>query len=238
MRNNNTMTIRRLVAVLPLVAVVVSTVACGAPEIGERISRADPTSAAVTTPGNPRAPLGDSMEPTAAPSLGPAPSNLRAVDWTIATVPGEFCDIPGLVTFLDGEATVTSLNWGEVHADIVPEATRYGDLDGDGVDEAAVSVGCDTGGGTGAGQLETGYVVVRESGGVLRSIGTITPQLQPADAPNATRMGGVGFSIGQLVVNEIWYRSGDATCCPTGEAETTWTFRNGGLEPSPPLVTS
>lgn len=232
------MTIRRLLAVLPLAAVMTGTAACSAPEIGERITRPGPTPVVVEPPRSPTAPPDDATEPTTAPSLGPAPASLRDVDWSTATVPGDFCDITGLVTYRGGESTVISRTWGPVHVDVRPEETQYGDVDGDGSDEAAVSVGCDTGGSTAAGQITTAYVVVRGTGGVLQAIGTITPQMQLTNAPNATRMNGVRFSTGQLVVDELWYRSEDATCCPTGEAETTWTSRDGQLEPLPPLVTS
>jgi hypothetical protein len=166
-------------------------------------------------------------------SLGPGSSDLRQVDWLHASLPGDFCGIDGLVRFSDGEATGKSKKWGQVHLGMwnEPEQTAYGDIDGDGQAEAAVAVGCDNGGGTASGQLGFGYVVIRSRDGELVSIGTITPRQEQPDGSHVTLLGDARIDRDQVVVTELWYRASDSTCCPSGQAHTTWHLRDGVLFP-------
>lgn len=163
--------------------------------------------------------------------LGSAPADVRAVDWNSVALPGEFCDIDGLVTVENGEATARSGEWGRVHVDIWNDSTTYGDVDGDGDEEAALEVGCDTGGGTAASQLVNAYVVVDSSGGRLWGAGVLTPQGESGGAVPA-RLEDLQFGEGRVTVRELWHREWDSNCCPSGEAESTWELRDGVLEPA------
>lgn len=206
--------------------------ACSGSDIGDRIARR------TITPGGSTS---TASVPTfvatteSALSLGAAPRDIRSVDWEEATLPGAFCGVAVLVDFVGGEATAQSSIWGQVHLGAYAKAT-FGDLDGDGHLEAAVSVSCDNGGGTASGQLAFGYVVVESVGGKLRMLGSITPQTQRADASHVPLLDSVKFERGKLVVTELWYRPSDATCCPSGKARTTWELRDGTLSPKAPVL--
>jgi hypothetical protein len=102
----------------------------------------------------PRIPLNASVEmPIASPDL-------RAVDWRRVLVPGAACGATQPIR-LDprsewGDAFVRSAArpwWSAVEVAAGPTGVRYGDLDGDGRDEAALVVVCSNAGGTAAGQL-------------------------------------------------------------------------------------
>jgi len=219
------------------VAVLAGAAACGGPEVGPRIPRADTPSADV---GPPRAAVPPVAQPesTAAQPIGPASTDLRDVDWTRATLPGDFCNVPELVTYEDGQATATSQTWGDVHLVVLSENIVYGDFDGDNRNEAAVNIYCNNGGGTASGQLAFGYVIVRAIDGTLQVIGTVTPQFEPSDAAHVSLLAGVRYGVGELTIDEAWYRPSDATCCPTGTAKTTWTEQDGRLVPGTPVVAS
>jgi hypothetical protein len=219
------------------VIVLASAAACSEPKIGDRISPTQPSTQSVTLPADSKTPTTPSPEPTATQKLGAAPANLRDVDWSSATLPGDFCDIDGLVKFKDQYSIAKSRTWGKVLVAVFPEETQYCDLDADGQDEAAVNVDCDTGGGTGGSQVASGYVVVRAVSGILVSVGTITPKHERPDGPS-TRLEKARFSREHITVRELFYRSSDANCCPSGEADTTWTLQDNQLVPGPPQVIS
>jgi hypothetical protein len=44
--------------------------------------------------------------------------------------------------------------------------------------------------------------------------------------------GGIEIQPGQITVKEGWYGPSDATCCPTGQATTVWTFGQGAITPT------
>jgi hypothetical protein len=218
------------------VAALLITAACSGPTIGPKISSA--TSAPSVTPRETSAPVG-TTDQSGALSLGPAPQDIHSVDWPNTALPGTFCGIDGLIPFRAGEAMARSTTYGEVHlfqGMIGAGPVTYGDLNGDGKDEAVVGVECDNNGGTAAGQLVFGAVVVANRGD-LRAIGMITPQEQLPNAQHVTLLDDVRVEPGKVVVGEAWYRPSDADCCPSGKAVTTWTLSSGTLRAQPPVVT-
>jgi hypothetical protein len=164
-------------------------------------------------------------------------ADLHRVDWPNVTIPGQLCVVPGFITLRNGEATASSQRWGQVHVGMQGTDAVYGDLDGDGDDEAAVTIWCDNGGGTAAGQLAQGLVVFDNPSGQLRTIGTVTPQHQPADV-HTSFIDSLTFARGRLVAHELWYRNTDATCCPSGKATTVWKYTSGRLVPGNTQLTS
>jgi hypothetical protein len=169
-------------------------------------------------------------------SVATAPADLHDVDWARVPVPGDFCGVPGLVTFKQDEATAASNRWGPVHL-FRSMPVVYGDLDGDGHSEAAVNVECDNGGGTADGQLAFAFVIFEGVRGRLIPIGTVTPQKNPPDQ-HVTLLTKVQLTRGRVIAYETWYRASDGTCCPTGTAVTIWTLQDSHLTPGPPRVTS
>ncbi|RSM40758.1 hypothetical protein DMA12_26440 [Amycolatopsis balhimycina DSM 5908] len=177
---------------------------------------------------------------TAPEALGPAPDDLRKVDWANATLPAQFCSIQEPVHLQNGESEAMSAQWGRVHVALssVHRVMAYGDLDGDGRPEAAVGLECDNNGGTASGQLAFGYAVIGTANGSLRALGSIGTRKNPEDAGHATLTGGASIARGTVVVEELWYRHADSTCCPSGTARTTWRWQDGELVPGSTVVTS
>jgi hypothetical protein len=129
-----------------------------------------------------------------------------------------------------------SATYGEVHLTVETDHVTYGDLMGDGQQEAVVDIYCDNNGGTTEGDLAYGAVVVGNQG-QLRALGTITTQMRLPDAGHVTLIGDVHIVPGKILVTELWYRQTDASCCPSGKAVTTWSFNSGTLMSQPPVVT-
>ncbi|MFF4763737.1 hypothetical protein [Streptomyces sp. NPDC001292] len=175
--------------------------------------------------------------PTEPAGLGSAPEDLHDLDWERVAVPGDFCDVQGLISFTAGEAWAQSGTWGKVHAENRPEDVVYGDVLGDARVEAALLVGCDTGGETASGRLAWAYLVFTSEDGELRLLGTVAPQQYLGG--QASAFNGIELASDRVTAHESWYRESDAVCCPTGKAITTWNVRNDGtLEAESPRITA
>lgn len=214
--------------VLPLVMVLA---ACSDPGAGPKITGVPPPggTTVVTT------------EPAAGnkPSLGQAPDDLHGVNWQQATLTAAFCGVDELVTFQEGTVNATSATWGEVELWVSSSKTVwFGDIDADGRDEAAVSLGCDNGGGTASSELAFGLVVVRSAGGKLELVGEISTTTMRDDAPHVPLLTDPRFEKGAVTVKERWYRPSDANCCPTAASLTRWWLRDGTLKPDPSVQVS
>ncbi len=215
---------------IALLALLLLTGACTSPR------PAPPVGPAASAPVIP-APVSPSPSPTQGPVVvGPAPADLHDVDWAKTPVPGEFCDVPGLVQpDAAGAATATSRTWGTVRIRRGIKV-QYGDTDGDQRDEAAVYMGCDDNGSTMSGQLVAAYVVFARKGDGLAAIGAITPRQKSAEY--ITALTGLEFAPGRITAHEKWYRQTDPRCCPTGDATTVWTRQGDSLTPGEPRVVS
>jgi len=165
-----------------------------------------------------------------AEDLGVTVSDLHQVDWDGAPLPPGFCGIPTVTRVSGGMASTTSGTWGPVTVAVL--RVDYGDLLGDDVEEAALGVYCDNGGGTGSSVLEYGIVLYGTRAGQLVTLGVLTPQVQDADQL-PTILSVTEWRQHSLVVTESYYRTPDATCCPSGTAETTWTWTSEADGPSP-----
>jgi hypothetical protein len=113
----------------------------------------------------------------------------------------------------------------------------YGDVTGDGRDEAAVVINCSNGGGTADGQIAFGAVIYTGSAKSVRVLGIVTPR-QPflPSTPHAPLLQ-VTLRRGKVISHEFWYRPGDGTCCMSGRATTIWHYRHGTLAPGRTFVT-
>lgn len=72
-------------------------------------------------------------------------------------------------------------------------------------------------------------------GGELTALGSLVAKRQPP-AQLPTTLVIKEWRTDTLTVEELWYRPGDATCCPSGVAEVTWTWRDGVPTPGPAHV--
>ena len=169
----------------------------------------------------------------------PSP-DLHTVAWNRVTLPGGVCGSSrpirlhhyrygGPAAFI--HADVDLLWWNPVVVSSWQKPV-FGDLDGDGRDEAALNVGCANGGGTAAGQLAFSDVIFKAVGKSLRVVGIVTPQ-QPLD-PQTSHVPlshVAAVKRGKVVVSEAWYGRYDGTCCASGRATTIWTYAHGQLRP-------
>jgi len=168
-------------------------------------------------------------------------ADLHRIDWRKVVLPGGACGSSQPIRPRRGYGGAAT---AFVHADVnlpwwnpvvVSSWGRpvFGDLDGDGRDEAALHVTCANGGGMAAGQLQFSDAIFKAVGKSLRVIGIVTPR-QPLDP----RAGHVPLEFvhrierGQLIAREAWYGPFDGTCCASGDVETTWSFRHSKLVPS------
>jgi hypothetical protein len=165
--------------------------------------------------------------------LGVAVTDLRQLDWDRVPVPPGFCGIPTVVQIDGGMAKAASGTWGRVTVGVF--GVTYGDLLEDDADEAAVNVYCDNGGGTGASTLEYGIVVYTGRAGRLTSLGVLSAQMQEANQLPTT-LSVQEWSDRSLLVTEHYYRVSDSTCCPSGTAETRWTWEDDSPTPGAPHV--
>jgi hypothetical protein len=164
--------------------------------------------------------------------------DLHAVDWGSVTLPAVVCGATDPIHLRHGTAFVHSASkpwWPAVLVQTGP--VSYGDLDGDGRDEAAVGVDCNNGGGMAAGQLGFSSVIFSTRAGRLRVLGVVAPR-QPLDleASHVPLLGRVEILTGKVIAQEAWYGPHDGTCCPSGRAATVWRYTKGTLRPSRTVV--
>lgn len=157
------------------------------------------------------------------------PLDLHEVDWANVTLPGSVCGAKHPIRLRNGQAVVASSRWPEWPR--VTVASRwnpvvYGDVDGDGADEAALVVNCNNGGGTASGVLAYAQVIFTAAEHAPRVLGVVTPQSPRTYGAPLLQ---VKIHRGEIVAHEFWYGCCDGTCCPSGRATTTWAYSNGVL---------
>ncbi|MGX9884489.1 hypothetical protein [Streptomyces sp. NPDC002276] len=225
--------LQRITTFTAFLTILLTTGACDTPSPAPAVKPSAQGTVATDAESSDASAATSSADPE---TVGRAPADLHDVDWTNTPAPGEFCDVPGLVRFdAKGEARAKSTVWGPVRI-IRGAQVLYGDLDGDGRDEAAVYVGCDDDGATQNAQLVAGYVVYGHAGKNLVVIGSITPRQK--GGTYSTALVGAEFAPGRIIVHEKWYRPNDPHCCPTGDATTVWTREGDRLIPGAPRITS
>lgn len=221
----------RVAALTALLAVLAALAgACGSP------SPAPPVGASGDPAGSASPSASRTARPEAVPVVvGPAPEDLREVNWAEIPTPGEFCGVPELLRFGSGnEVRATSTTWGTVRV-YRNKQFEYGDTDGDRRDEAVVYVGCrDTV--TMNAQITSGYVVYAGVGDDLVVLGSITPRRKNGAYP--TQLTSAEFAPGRITVHEKWFRPNDPHCCPSGDATTVWLREGDRLTPGTTRVIS
>ncbi|MGE6736313.1 hypothetical protein, partial [Streptomyces sp. NPDC059900] len=159
---------------------------------------------------------------------------LHTVDWPSSTIPGSLCRSPKSIRLQGGTATNVPSDFDGPQEDMPQdvgafvEKIAYGDITGDGHDEAALPVLCANHNSTAAGQRAMGVMIFDGSTGRLALIGTLTsrrPRL--GEPPNFLEVKDMG--PGKVTVGDTYYQQGDANCCPSGHATESWTYRNGKL---------
>jgi len=164
--------------------------------------------------------------------------SLRHMDWKVVAVPGAACFRTAPIRLRGGEALLPDPVRGNPvepggsgpKFDQVTEGfspVKYGELTA-GHQIAALTVSCNNNGGTADGAILYSVVIYAGWTGKLRAVGLITPKVQPTgELPTLLQVRHIGGS--DIVVLENFYGPKDGTCCPSGQAVTTWRYSDGHL---------
>ena len=148
----------------------------------------------------------------AVPSCGgPKAVDLHKVDWANVTLPGSICGASHPIRLHRHKAVVASTFWPRyprVSVDSGWNPIAYGDIDGDGRDEAALVVDCNNGGGTASGVLAYAQVIFTAVGKSPRVIGVVIPRSQGTYGAPLVQ---VNIRQGKIVAHEAWYGPNDGT---------------------------
>jgi hypothetical protein len=164
--------------------------------------------------------------------------DLHHVNWTEATLPGRVCGVPHRIHLRGGKALVRSPRWPNLRRIEVAAGWNpvvYGDLDGDGSDEAALGVFCSNGGGTADSVLAYAQVVYHAGTSSALAVGVLTPRWQPKHVLPTLLT--VVLRRGRVIGREAFYGPRDGTCCPSGRAKTVWKYEHGTLRLASSRVT-
>ena len=158
--------------------------------------------------------------------------DLHTVDWNRATLPGSVCGADRPIVLHTGSATVRSHRW-PAFARVSVDRGRvvYGDLNGDGRDEAALQVVCANLGGTAAGQLGFAVVVYTPGARAPRVVGVLTPTIR-TPGRHVPILVPTSITRDEVTVTEYVYGPRDGDCCPSGRARAVWRLKDGALRPA------
>jgi hypothetical protein len=164
-------------------------------------------------------------------------TDIHAFDWKRVRVPGVACGAtrPFLLRAPGswGDAFVISARFPWWPAVVVGSGWNdvgYGDIDGDGRDEAVLDLDCSNAGGTAAGQLAFASVVYALRGHTLSSVGVVAPR-QPLTLGAHAPIVSSRIRSRSVVAVERWYGPYDGDCCGSGIARTLWKLVGGKLAP-------
>jgi hypothetical protein len=171
--------------------------------------------------------------------------NLHQVAWKHATVPGAVCGSAAAIKLrqnpiLGPGAAIRSRLWpwwarlGVAGGGSPPV---YGDVTGDGREEAALIINCANGGGTADGQIAFAAVVYTGSEDKLRVLGIVTPRQPFLPSTPHVPLLQVTLRRGEVISHEFWYGQNDGTCCATRRATTIWHYRDRTLKPGRTTLT-
>ncbi|MEE1672198.1 hypothetical protein RCR19_43120 (plasmid) [Streptomyces sp. WAC07094] len=167
--------------------------------------------------------------------------DLHALDWASFAIPGSLCRSDKPIRLHDGTAINVPSDFDGPEENMAQDVRAstdkivYGDVTGDGRDEAALPVLCANHDSTAAGQTAMGIMVFDGSSGQAALLATLTSrQPRVGEPPNFVAITEMG--AGKVAAVDIYYRQDDPNCCPSGNATETWSYRNGTLTPDPPAA--
>jgi hypothetical protein len=160
-----------------------------------------------------------------------------SVNFGNVTIPGQLCKVNGPIHLHNGQAKVSHSGFG-MALDVSMFTVTRGDLEGHGLQVAAIQIWCDNTGGTADGELAEGIMVFTSSKSP-HLLGTLTPQ------HHTSAMVHIPFivvnrieSTGHIAVTEHFYNDIDPTCCPSGTATTLWKWTGRTFIPGSTKITS
>ncbi|GGW65533.1 hypothetical protein [Streptomyces xantholiticus] len=162
------------------------------------------------------------------------PIDLRAVDWRSVEIPGSLCRSPKPIRLRDGSAVNVPSDFDGPEPNMPQDVAAltdeifYGDITGDDRDESALPVVCANHDSTAAGQRAMGILVFDGGARELSVLGTLTsrkPRL--GEPPNLLKV--ESMKPGRITIVDSFYLKDDFNCCPSGQVEETWVYRQGRL---------
>jgi hypothetical protein len=166
----------------------------------------------------------------AEPVAADAPTDIRAVDFGEVAPPGSACaeglrfTPPAAIPVASGRSSV--LDIGRVTRLEVDPDVAYGDLDGDGNDEAVVHVVC-TYGANGA--EDTVHVWTQRRGRTVH-LASVTEPPRSITGPLPPAVAGVAVHASQVEVTWTRYAAGDPNCCPSRLTTVTYRLEGDALD--------
>ena len=160
-----------------------------------------------------------------------APTDIRAVDFGEVAPPGSACaeglrfTPPAAIPVARGRSPV--LDIGRVTRLEVDPNVAYGDLDGDGRDEAVVHVVC-TYGANGA--EDTVHVWAQARAGRTVHVASLTEPPRSITGPLPPAVEDVAVDGRQVEVTWTQYVAGDRNCCPSRLTTVTYELDGAGLD--------
>ena len=189
-----------------------------------------------------------------AQSSAPAALDLHTVNWATVTLPASACGASRPIRLHHPSSALNRTEGAAFFKPIPPRFAHddfygkrgvtvesgwdpvvFGDLGGNGTDDAGLVYNCNNGGGTADGVLLDGWVIFTARGGKPSVVGVVTPRVQPPNVlPTLVE---ITIKPGRITAHEFFYGANDATCCASGRATTIWTYASGTLRPGVPVIT-
>lgn len=170
---------------------------------------------------------------TAAAGGGSAdPDDIRAIDFGSVAQPGSACReglrfaAPSEIPVQGGQSRVLDL--GRLTQLSVDSDVAYGDLNGDGVDDAVVHVVC-TFGASGGEDSVHAWTLGNGRPDLLASIDEPPAELA---GPFTPRIEDVSVGAGEVTVTWSHHAEGDPNCCPSQETAISYTLDGNQLQPT------
>lgn len=178
----------------------------------------------------------DASSELAVPLGDDAAEGIRSVDFADVAQPGSACSDglrftpPGKIPVAEGSSQVLDL--GQLTQLQVDAAVAYGDVDGDGAEDAVVHVICSYGANGAAHSVHVWSL----DGDRLRHVAGLDEA--PGEGELAPAVQEVAVEDG--AVNVVWshYAEGDSNCCPSGQTSVTYELADDELEAVGRPVTS
>ena len=165
--------------------------------------------------------------------------SIRTVDFADLTYPTSACfdviDDPPARGFplVDGQVRATEDEEAGPYTVTLRPERSFGDVDGDGDEDAALILECSRGGQA----VPMGWIYTVGVAGPQPLAGVVLdPDSLPITGVLDTSL--TTLRIAGPTVTTGWdiYLDGDALCCPSKRASVTWSWTEGGLTPGPPTI--
>jgi hypothetical protein len=159
--------------------------------------------------------------------------DIRAVDFGDIAQPGSACreglrfTAPSQIPVQGGQSRLLDL--GRLTQLNVDSDVAYGDVNGDGVDDAVVHVVC-TFGASGGEDSVHAWTLGNNGPTLLASIDEAPEALAGGDF--APRVEDVSVTDGQVTVTWSHHAEGDPNCCPSQETAVSYSFAGNKLQPT------